>query len=65
MSLPMTHREYYDLVCRQPTATLTQIIETPAMNERMTPFMKATVRLVLRQRQERFEAAIAEREATC
>jgi hypothetical protein len=61
----LTHREYYGSCQKLSTAALVQIIETPIMNARLTPFMKATIRLVLRQRQQRFEANIAHREATC
>lgn len=64
MMKPMTHREYYGLCQKISTKALTQIIETPIMNARLGKFQMATIRLVLRQRQQRFEANIAEREAT-
>jgi hypothetical protein len=64
MMKPMTHRQYYGRVQKLSTAALVDIINAPEMHVHLTPFMKATIRLVLRQRQQRFEANIAEREAT-
>ncbi len=59
-----THRQYYGRVQKLSTAALVDIINAPEMHSHLTPFMMATIRLVLRQRQQRFEANIAEREAT-
>ena len=58
------YREYYLLVRRQGTAQLEQILNTPIMHARLTRKHMEIIRLVLRQRQRRFEGIIAEREAT-
>lgn len=58
----LTHREYYAFCQTRSYASLMQDLEAPIVP--LTPFMKATIRLVLRQRQQRFEANIAHREAT-
>lgn len=60
----LTHRQYYGRVQKLSTAALVDIINAPEMHAHLTPFMMATIRLVLRQRQQRFEANIAHREAT-
>lgn len=59
-----SYREYYLLVRKQRTAALEQILDTPAMHARLTRKHMEIIRLVLRQRQRRFEGIIAEREAT-
>ena len=58
------YREYYLLVRKQKTAQLEQILNTPIMHARLTRQHMEIIRLVLRQRQRRFEGIIAEREAT-
>ena len=68
-------RSYYNRCSKLPTSALVDISVSSDMHSSMiatevaapflTPFKLATIRPILRHRQERFEATIAEREATC
>jgi len=58
-------RSYYNRCSKLPTSALVDISVSSDMHSSLTPFKLATIRLILRHRQQRFEANIAEREATC
>jgi hypothetical protein len=51
-------RKYYNRCSKLPTSALVDISVSSDMHSSLTPFK-------LRHRQQRFEANIAEREATC